>query len=358
MDFRLTEEQELLVATARALFTNECPPRLVRAVADDPELARTLFDRHLRDWVGLAAPPPDGSQVDLSLFLAEAGAVVAPGPFLATAGLFVPLLAAAGHELADDAALGTITGTAAVAGSDGVWLANDDPVRTQVIDLDLVEHVAIVFGGPRLAVLPVEHVSSRVVETLDLARQYSTFEVEGALGSEVAAVAIDLDPAALQLALDRAAVSVAAELVGVTRWLLDASVAYAKQRVQFGKPIGSFQAIQHKLVDMALGYEEAAAAVAHASMTIDADDADRGRAVHVAKAVAGQAARRAGRDGLQVHGGIGYTWEHDLHLRLRRAFADDALVGVHEWHLDRLADLLIDGDTDAGAVARARSAQI
>jgi alkylation response protein AidB-like acyl-CoA dehydrogenase len=136
-------------------------------------------------------------------------------------------------------------------------------------------------------------------------------------------------------------VAVAADAVGTARWLLDASVAYARERIQFGRPIGSFQAIQHKLVDAALAYEEASAAVAHAAMCLDADDADRHRAVHVAKALAGSGARRVGRDAMQTHGGIGYTWEHDLHLRLRRAFADDALVGTHEWHLDRLADLLM-----------------
>ncbi len=192
--------------------------------------------------------------------------------------------------------------------------------------------------GPGLVVDKAERLVPHDIETLDMARQYSTFEID----DDLLADAQPLDPAALADAVERVAVSVAAELVGVTRWLLDTSVAYAKERVQFGRPIGSFQAIQHKLVDMALAYEEAAAAVAHASMCIDADDADRHRAVHVAKAAAGLAARRAGKDGLQVHGGIGFTWEHDLHLRLRRAFADDALCGTHEWHLDRLADLLMD----------------
>ncbi len=340
MDFRLSEEQELLVATARALFTNECPPNLVRAVGDDPELARALYKRHLHDWVGLAAPAPDGSQVDLSLFLVEAGAVVAPGPFLATAGLFVPLLVAAGHPDAEAAAAGEVTGTVAIAGPDGVWVANDSSIRTQVIDLHLVDRIAIVGAGPRLVVADATEVAGRDIETLDMARSYSTIE----LTDEVMARAEPLDPVALADALERAVVAVAAELVGVTRWLVDASVAYARERVQFGKPIGSFQAIQHKLVNMALAYEEAAAAVAQASMCLDAGDADRHRAVHVAKATAGLAARRAGRDGLQVHGGIGYTWEHDLHLRLRRAYADDALCGIHEWHLDRLADLLIDGE--------------
>ena len=117
-------------------------------------------------------------------------------------------------------------------------------------------------------------------------------------------------------------------------------MAYAKERVQFGAPIGSFQAVQHKLVDIALAYEEAAAAVSYAAMCVDADDPDRHRAVHVAKARAGAAARVGAKDAMQIHGGIGYTYEHDLHLRLRRAYADDVLFGTGAWHLDRLADLL------------------
>jgi hypothetical protein len=339
VDFTLSPEQELLVETARALFTNECPPALVRGVADDPDLARTLFDRHLRDWVGLAAAPPDSSMVDLSLFLVEAGAAVSPGPFLATAGLFVPLLRAAGHPLADEATTGAVTGTVALAGPDGVWTAESDPspVRTQVIDAHLVEQVAVITPQGRLLVEPVDSFARTDIETLDLARRYSTIELSPAQAD----AGDPIDGAAVADALEHMALAVAADAVGVTRWLLDASVAYAKARIQFNRPIGSFQAVQHKLVDVALAYEEAAAAVAHAAMCLDGDDADRHRAVHVAKATSGRAARRAARDGLQVHGGIGYTWEHDLHLRLRRAFADDGLCGTQEWHLDRLADLLM-----------------
>ena len=105
-------------------------------------------------------------------------------------------------------------------------------------------------------------------------------------------------------------------------------------------PIGSFQAIQHKLADMSLVLERATAAVHYAAMTVDADDDDRGKACHVAKAAAGEAARRILKDGIQIHGGIGYTWEHDLHLFLRRATADEYLLGTTGWHHDRLADAL------------------
>jgi len=291
-------------------------------VADEPKVASDLFDRHLSEWVELAAGP----SVDLCLFLVEAGAVVAPGPFLSTAGCFAPLLRAAGHPLADDAVAAAVTGTVAVAaGPDG---------RLRATDLELVDKVALVIDGSRLAVVDASAVEARPVKTLDLARSMSFVTVPDALDLE------PIEEAALTDASERAALAVAAELVGVARWLVDATVAYVKERVQFGVPIGSFQAVQHRLVDFALGYEEAAAAVSYAAMCVDADDPDRARAVHVAKARAGAAARRAAKDAMQLHGGIGYTYEHDLHLRLHRAYADDALFGTGAWHLDQLADLL------------------
>jgi len=134
----------------------------------------------------------------------------------------------------------------------------------------------------------------------------------------------------------------AAEMVGTSRRIFEMALTYAKERKQFDVPIGSFQAIQHKLADMSLALERATAAVHYAAMTIDGDDPERARAAHVAKASAGEAARRILKDGIQIHGGIGYTWEHDLHLFLRRATADEYLFGTTGWHLDRLADLLID----------------
>jgi alkylation response protein AidB-like acyl-CoA dehydrogenase len=260
--------------------------------------------------------------VDLVLFLTEAGAAVAPGPFLATAALFAPLLEAAGHPGAADASSGAITGTVALGDA------------SQVVDLDLVDRLAIVLPGPSLAVIGADEVAARRIETMDLARGVFDVDVPAGLTGE------PIDPDALERAIGRMTLAVAAEMIGVARWLQEASVSYAGERVQFGKPIGSFQGLQYRMVDAALIYERAAAAVSYAAMCVDADDSDRERAIHVAKAEAGLAARGWAKDGMQVHGGIGYTWEHDLHLRLRRAYADDALLGTTTWHHDQLADLL------------------
>jgi alkylation response protein AidB-like acyl-CoA dehydrogenase len=328
VDFTLSPDQELLRDTARQLLRRECPPELLRAHIDDPEAADSLW-RHVRDFVALG----DGPLTDLCLFAEEMGYVAAPGPFFPTAALFSPLLGALGHELLSPAVAGEITGTVAVAGADGVWQANDDRVKTFVPEADRVDWVAAVSRGP--AVTLVQLPSVRRVATVDFSRRM--FEVEVGSGSGSAQ---SVDSEALETVLERATIALAAEMTGTARRLFDMTLAYAKERVQFDVPIGSFQAIQHKLADVALDLERATSAVYYAAMAIDAKDADRHRATHVAKAAAGTAATRAAKDGIQVHGGIGYTWEHDLHLFIRHAYGSEAWLGTRDWHHDRLAELL------------------
>ncbi len=335
MDFAFTPDQELLRETARNLLARECPPAVVRAHRDDPDAADALWS-HLRDFAALGT----ASTVDQCAFAEELGYVAAPGPFFATTALFQPVLDAIGSDLADKAGTGEITGTAALAGADGFWTLNDDPVKTFVLEADRVDVVAVIDGradGDASVVL-VERPATRRVETIDTSRR--VFEVSVPTGERV-----PIDPVAVATLVERATVVLAAELVGTARRLFEMSLQYAKERHQFGVPIGSFQAIQHKLADISLDVERAWSAVYYAAMALDAGDAttenDRHRAVHVAKAAAGEAAKRAAKDGIQIHGGIGYTWEHDLHLFIRRAYASEALLGPTGWHHDRLADLLI-----------------
>jgi Acyl-CoA dehydrogenase, C-terminal domain len=329
MDFTLSEDQELLRDTAQQLLARECPTTLLRAYIVDPGAADPLW-RHLRDFAALG----DGPLTDLCLFVEETGYVAAPDPFFSTTALFAPLLAALGHELLPSAVAGEATGTVAMAGADGVWQPNDEPVKTFVAEADRVDWVAVVSSGPAVAL--VQSPTTRRVQTVDFTRRQ--FEVEAPPG---AGSGHSLDPEALETVLERATVALAAEMVGTARRLFDMTLAYAKERVQFDVPIGSFQGIQHKLADMALDLERATSAVSYAAMTIDAKDADRHRATHVAKAAAGAAATRAAKDGIQIHGGIGYTWEHDLHLFIRRAYASEHWLGTSDWHHDRLAELLI-----------------
>jgi hypothetical protein len=277
---------------------------------------------HLSEYTALGLGPA----TDLSLFLEETGKVAAPGPFLATA-----LFASLTEEEA--------TGTVAVAGANGAWEPNADPVKTFVLEADRVDRIAIIGAGPTLSVIDAPQESAlRFVKTVDFSRRIFELDTDA-----VALNPQSLPPKELAAWLDRAYVSLAAEMVGTARRIFRMTLEYAKERRQFDVPIGSFQAIQHKLAEMSLALERATAAVHYAAMSIDEDDPTRTRACHVAKAAAGVAARRILKDGIQIHGGIGYTWEHDLHLFLRRATADEYLLGPTGWHHDRLADLLIDG---------------
>jgi alkylation response protein AidB-like acyl-CoA dehydrogenase len=312
MDFSLTDDQELLRDTAHKLLDRECPPALVRAHIDDQRVYAPLW-RHLSEYTALGTGPA----TDLCLFLAETGYTAAPGPFLATA-LYASLTG-------DDDTTGTVA-----------FL--DDPVNAFVLEADRVERIAIIGPGPSLAVVNTEGLGDRLrfVSTLDFSRRLFHFDTIG-----LAADPHPLAPDAYSLWRDRAHVSIAAEMVGTARHIFDMTLAYAKERNQFDRPIGSFQAIQHKLADMSLALERATSAVQYGAMTVEAAAPEATLACHAAKAAAGEAARRILKDGAQIHGGIGYTWEHDLHLYLRRATADEYLLGTTSWHLDRIADLLI-----------------
>jgi alkylation response protein AidB-like acyl-CoA dehydrogenase len=312
MDFTLTPEQELLRDSARSLLTKECPTSLVRAHADDPGAADPLW-KHLREWTELG----DGPLVDLCLFLEETGAVLAPGPFFATTALFAPLLDAIG-------AAGAGVGTVALP---------DHPYVLEVERTDVVAVVEPGTSGPQVRV--IERPPARFVATVDSSRRLYTVDASGHGDT------VPIEGDALDGVLARAYVALAAELMGTVRWLFDTTLAYAKARVQFDRPIGSFQAVQHKLANMALVREQAWSAVYYAAMTIDAGDPDRHRAAHVAKVMAGEAAKLNAKDAIQIHGGIGYTWEHDLHLYIRRAYASEYLLGTSDWHRDRLATLVL-----------------
>ena len=332
MDFSYTPDQELLRDTARSLLTNECPTSLLRAHMTDRAAAAPLW-AYLRDFAALGP----GEATDLCVFVEQTGYVAAPGPFFASAALCAPLLAAIEHPALEALVAGEATGTVAVAGASGEWVPNAEPVKYFVLDADLADYIVVVEPGPSIRVVTAPAAKAmHEIGTVDSTRRCYRIDVSGAIDDE----AVPLSPEAWQAWRDRASAALAAEMVGTARRLFDMTLAYAKERKQFDAPIGSFQAIQHKLADLALALERATAAVQYASMTVDAADADRTRACHVAKAAAGDAARRCTKDGIQIHGGIGYTWEHDLHLFIRRATASEYLLGPTSWHHDRLADLL------------------
>jgi len=325
MDFTLTEEQRIIQHTARALFTRECPLSLVKSAWDDPGVAQSLWLEHLRDWLALS----DQSLADTILFIQEHGRALAPGVF------FPSLLAACAASTVDATLSGAAT--VAVAGAEGYWIPNEETTKHFVPSAAQAQEIVVVRGSPqapRVAVVAAAHVDMVVVEQLDRLRPLYRVDVSGAGRGR------DISPQAWQQVAQRALVTVAAELIGVGQHLLDSAIDYAKVREQFGRPIGAFQGLQWKLVDTALELERATAAVSYAAMCVDAGVAEAPYAVHSAKLEAGGAARRCARTSLQVHGGIGYTWEHGLHYWLRRAYAGDAFMGPSDYHAQRLASLL------------------
>jgi len=348
MNFSLSDEQQLLRDTARIMLAKECPTALLRAHIDDPAAADPLWER-LRDFSALGSGPC----ADLCLFLEELGYVAAPGVFFPTVALAAPVLAAAGpahQDVLETLLAGTATATLALAGADGAWRLNAEPVKTFVAEADRVDWIVVVNdgaegdraadAGARVQLVAPSDAEVRRVETIDFSRRM--FEVTASAADANAASDAEIDRTALDAALVRATVAAAAELVGTARRSFDMTLAYAKERVQFDVPIGSFQAIQHRLAECSLGVERAIAAVQHAALAVDADDAGQFRAAHVVKAAAGSAATRAAKDAQQVHGGIGYTWEHDLHLFTRHAYGSEHWLGTTTWHHDRLAELLFD----------------
>jgi Acyl-CoA dehydrogenase, C-terminal domain len=332
MDFTLTDDQQLLVDELTSLLDRACPPSLVRAVAEGDRAAARPLMAALADFAALG----DGSVCDHVLAAERLGAACAPGPWFVTSALALPLLRAADHAAANAVAAGGRPLTVAWAGADGVWRVppEDDATRTFVLDADLVDDVVVVAPGGLGITGAASH---RAIEWRDLTRTASSIEVDRS------PITHALDDATLQHVLRRATVVLAAELCGTGRRLLDLAVAHAKERVQFDVPIGSFQAVQHLLADLAFDVERAWAATQWAAMCLDDDgDGDQAaRAVHVAKAAASEAGLHAVRTSIQVHGGVGYTWEHDLHLWMRRATASAHLLGTAGEHHDALASLVV-----------------
>ena len=182
----------------------------------------------------------------------------------------------------------------------------------------------------------VRGATTQPVSSLDMTRPLATVSLEGAertLVSSDAAAAVDR-------ALLTGAGLLAAEQVGVARWALETTVAYLKERRQFGRVVGGFQALKHRLADLYAQVEQADAAARYAAATLATDDPDAPVAVHVAASFCAETATHAAEEAIQLHGGIGMTWEHPAHLHLKRAKADELLLGSPEAHRRALADLV------------------
>lgn len=348
MHFDFTEEQLLTQQNLRGLLEKECPPERVRALwssetGRSSDLWKKLAEVGL---IGALAPESAGGlgldEVDLVLLLEETGRAALPAPVLETAAVGVPLLRdALGLGTAAPSTIGgaRLEDWLGRAAAGEAILTVEHPVQPTVADA----HVAqLLLLGREKALYALPRAAARLTAqpASDLSRRL--FTVECAQGDLLPLARGDNAVALLEAALDRGALAASAQLLGIGQRLVHEAVEYAKQRQQFGQPIGSFQAIKHHLASVQVAIEfarplvyRAAASVAHAVPSRAVD-------VSQAKAAAGEAATLAGRTALQVHGAIGYTWEVDLHLWMKRAWALEKAWGSTLWHRRRIAAAVLD----------------
>lgn len=340
MRFAFSDDQLLLQSTVRDFLGKECTPEVVRAIWSSEN------GHDVALWSKLAELGVPGALVsdshggmglderDLVLLLEETGRAALPAPVVATAAVGAPLLRDAGNAALADAWLPRVaTGDALLA----VGLsANPFVTDAGVADLLLLAH------GDEL------HAIERSAATLthqpanDPARRL--FSVAWKPSSSTRIASSDAARALLDAALDRGALACAAQAIGVADQLIAIAVQFAGQRQQFGRPIGSFQALQHKLADAKVKLEYARPVVYKAAHAVATTSVSRSIDVSHAKIAATEAAALAARTALQVHGAIGYTWEQDLHIWMRRAWSLEREFGDAAFHLDRVsAFVLADG---------------
>ena len=329
MYFDFTDEQYQLRDAAKEFFAGESPASHVRAMWEsDTGRSAELWSKMAEiGFVGLTIPEEHGGlgmdEVDLVLILEEAGKVALPEPLLETTAVGAPTLLEAGTEAQRKEWLPRIAAGEAIV---TVQLGNQLVADAHIADLLICE----IHG--ELHAVPKDRFNATPQESLDGARRVFTVETETGDDTKMAD-----DGAALGKAFDRGAWATAALLAGIAQTELDMTVAYVKERQQFGRPVGSFQAVKHKLAETLLVVESSKAAIWYAAYAIASDQPDRPEAVSVAKSYATDAELKANYESLQCHGGIGFTWEHDLHLWLKRGKALANAYGSARWHRDRLA---------------------
>jgi len=323
MDFGLTDDQRDIQRTARELLSSRATPERVREHAEagraDDALWKELCEL---GWPGIAVAEEHGGQglgtVELAILCEELGRTVAPVPFLPSV-LAATLIEHAGSDEQRERwlpglASGELTGA-----------AGDTPEL--VHGAAGADVIVIVSGGEAHA---LEGAAAEPVASIDSTRPAA--RVDGAGGEPL--------PGDVAAAADRALVAVAAELVGVCGRALEMTVAYVKDRKQFGTPVGAYQAVSHRCAQMLLDTEGARAAVSFAAWAADADPQRLPEAAAMAKAAASDAGREVTAAAIQLHGGIGFTWEADVHWLFKRAQLDAALLGGATTQRARLARLV------------------
>ncbi|HEY7485572.1 MAG TPA: acyl-CoA dehydrogenase [Streptosporangiaceae bacterium] len=351
MAIGLTEEHEALAASVRAFAERHVPRQALRAAVEGAE-ERPAYWGALADQglLGLHLPEEDGGQgfslVELAIAVEEFGRALAPGPYVPTvlAGAIIAAAGKAPAGLLADVADGALTAAAGLAGGltgrrseQGLIVTGmTEPVLGAAL-ADLLTLPVATDTGEEWVVVDAAAATITPLESLDLTRGVAAVSLDGVTVAAERVLRDVPDPR------DLAAVILGAEACGVAGWALDAAVSYAKLREQFGRPIGQFQGIKHLCAWMLVALERARAAVWDAARAQAEPAAQQAYAAAVAAAVAPDAAVRCAEDCVQVHGGIGYTWEHEAHLYYRRALTLRALAGRAAAGHDTVAGLVLDG---------------
>lgn len=378
MDFGFSDEQEMLRQTARSFLEENCPSAVVRQMMEDdtgydPNLWKQMADL---GWLGLAFPEAYGGQgfgfVDLAVILEEMGAALLPSPFLSSVLLAGQTILAGGSEdqkqtYLPKIAAGSLIATLAMTEPSGrfdaegiaeVTATPDDNGFTisgtklfvpdaHVADL-LVVAARTKDAGDKsfgISLFLVERnrpgVTTTLLKTMDQTRKQCEVIFDNvSVGRDRLLGMVDMGWPILRKVLNIATVALCAEMIGGAQRVLDISVAYAKERVQFGRPIGSFQAVKHKCAEMMLQVESAKSAAYYAAWAVDEDAPEAPLAVSMAKAYCSDAFRNTAGEGIQVHGGIGFTWEHDMHLYFKRAKYAEFTFGDATYHRELVAQEL------------------
>jgi len=375
MDFELGEEQIMLKTSARDFLDKECPKKLVRDMMDDdkgysPELWQKMAEL---GWQGLAFPEEYGgigtSYLDLVVLLEEMGRALVPGPFMATVVHAGMTILAAGSEEQKSEYLGKITEgelimTLALTEANGSYEAEDIQVKATasgdnfvingtklfIPDANVADYVICVArtkegtGEDGISLFIVDTKAAGVnIEVLKTMTGEKLCEITFNNVSVPAANMLgNLNDGwtAIKAVLEQATVAECAWMAGGARWILETTLDYTKERIQFGKPIGSFQAIQHKFADLAVEIEGATSLVYYAAWAIMENDTEKAIATSMAKAWCSDIYKHAAFEGVQIHGGIGFTWDHDMHLYFKRAKSSEVAFGDANYHREKIAQIL------------------
>jgi alkylation response protein AidB-like acyl-CoA dehydrogenase len=360
MEFGLNETQRLLKENARKFLAAECPMKEVRrlmetATAHDEALWSSMA---AQGYTGIMFPEQyDGAglgKVELALFMEEAGRALLPGPFFSTVALAGTVLNEGSSSEQKKAFLapicrGEVRSTVAILEASASW--NPAQLRMKsangritgeklfVADAGVATFILVVAAdGVFVVDAKAQGVSIEPMSSMDLTRKLYAVRFSNVPTERLA------NSKGLARALDIATTALAAEMVGGMQRTLELTVEYAKTRKQFGKPIGVFQAVQHQCADMYLEAESARSAAYYAAWALEENVPEAATAVSIAKMYASDAGRTVGNRGIQVHGGMGFTWENDLHLYYRRAKSSETMFGDATFHRERIATLVIDAD--------------